>query len=97
MWFNDGLPDNHKVAVSSCFIISVTFKNSEDTQMKRITINALVDVGCLITFIPSLISGLVLYFVLPTGGGQGSGRILFLGIARNQWVTMHDCTSLFFF
>jgi hypothetical protein len=64
--------------------------------MKRITINALVDVGCLITFIPSLISGLVLYFVLPTGGGQGSGRILFLGIARNQWVTMHDCTSLAF-
>ena len=37
--------------------------------MKRITINALVDIGCLITFIPSLISGLVLYFVLPSGGG----------------------------
>jgi len=45
----------------------------EDTNMKRITINALVDIGCLITFIPSLISGLVLYFVLPSGGGRGSG------------------------
>ena len=64
--------------------------------MKRITINALVDVGCLITFIPSLISGLVLYFVLPSGGGRGTGWILFLGIARNQWITMHNNTSLIF-
>jgi hypothetical protein len=65
-------------------------------RMKRITINALVDIGCLITFIPSLVSGLVLYFVLPSGGGQGSGRVLFLGIARNQWVTMHNNSSLVF-
>jgi hypothetical protein len=65
-------------------------------DLKRITINALVDIGCLITFIPSLVSGLVLYFILPSGGGQGSGRLLFLGIARNQWVTMHNNSSLVF-
>jgi hypothetical protein len=64
--------------------------------MKRITINALVDIGCLITFIPSLISGLVLYFVLPSGGGPGSGWATYLGIARNQWVTMHNNSSLLF-
>ena len=64
--------------------------------MKRITINALVDIGCLITFIPSLISGLVLYFVLPSGGGRGSGWSTYLGITRNQWVTMHNNTSLIF-
>jgi hypothetical protein len=29
--------------------------------MKRITINALVDIGCLITFIPSLVSLLKTY------------------------------------
>ena len=46
-------------------------KTPEEILMKRITINALVDIGCLITFIPSLISGLVLYFVLPSGGGTG--------------------------
>jgi hypothetical protein len=34
----------------------------EDTTMKRITMNALVDIGCLIMFIPSLVSGLILYF-----------------------------------
>jgi hypothetical protein len=64
--------------------------------MKRITINALVDIGCLIMFIPSLVSGLVLYFVLPSGGGRGSGWEVYLGVARNQWVTMHDNSSFVF-
>lgn len=35
--------------------------------MKRRTVNALVDIGCLITFVPSLITGLVLYLFLPEG------------------------------
>ncbi len=45
--------------------------------MKRITINALVDIGCLIMFIPSLVSGLVLYFVFAVWRWQGKrlGRI----------------------
>jgi hypothetical protein len=64
--------------------------------MKRVTINALIDIGCLITFIPSLISGLILYLVLPEGGGRGSGWLTYLGIAKNQWVTMHNNTSLIF-
>ena len=64
--------------------------------MKRITINALVDIGCLVTFILSLVSGLVLYLVLPEGGGRGSGWLTYLGIPRNQWVTMHNNTSLIF-
>ncbi|MGA2914366.1 MAG: hypothetical protein ABSE07_12760 [Methanoregula sp.] len=41
--------------------------------MKRITSNALVDIGSLITFIPSLVSGLVLYLVFPEGGEGGAG------------------------
>ncbi len=64
--------------------------------MKRITINALVDIGCLITFIPSLITGLVLYLVLPSGGGRGNSYSLYLGITRTQWLNMHDYTSLVF-
>jgi len=48
--------------------------------MKRVTINALVDIGCLITFIPSLISGLVLYLFLPSasGGAETGHPILVL-------------------
>jgi hypothetical protein len=64
--------------------------------MKRVTINALVDIGCLVTFIPSLVSGLVLYLVLPEGAGRGGSWALYLGIARNQWVTMHNYSSLVF-
>ncbi len=42
--------------------------------MKRITINALVDIGCLITFVPSLVSGLVLYLsFLPVADGAAAG------------------------
>jgi len=64
--------------------------------MKRITINAFVDIGCLITFIPSLITGLVLYFFLPSGGGRGGSWVTWMGISRSQWVAMHDYTSFAF-
>jgi hypothetical protein len=70
----------------------------EDTVffMKRITINALVDIGCLITFIPSFVSGLVLFFVLPCGGGRGAGQLVYLGLVREQWLNMHNYWSLAF-
>jgi hypothetical protein len=63
--------------------------------MKRITINALVDIGCLVTFIPSLVSGLVLFFVLPEGGFR-SGWAVYLGLTRREWIGMHNTTSLAF-
>lgn len=43
--------------------------------MKRITINTLVDIGCMITFIPSLVTRLVLHLLLH-------GKF-FLHIGRN--------------
>jgi hypothetical protein len=64
--------------------------------MRRITINALVDIGCLITFIPSFVSGLVLFFFLPSGGGRGGNWATYLGIARDQWLNMHNYWSLAF-
>ncbi|MEM2123813.1 MAG: DUF4405 domain-containing protein [Methanolinea sp.] len=63
--------------------------------MKRVVINALVDVCCLVTLVPSALSGLVLSFVLPPGG-RGSGWMQFLGIPRNQWVAVHNSSSLLF-
>jgi hypothetical protein len=64
--------------------------------MKRITINALIDIGCLITFIPSLISGLVLFLFLPSGGGRGGNWATWMGITRDQWLNMHNYWSLAF-
>jgi flagellar biosynthesis/type III secretory pathway M-ring protein FliF/YscJ len=37
-----------------------------------------------------------LYFVLPSGGGQGSGWSTYLDITRTQWATMHNNSSLIF-
>lgn len=45
---------------------------------------------------PDHVYWLVLYLVLPSGGGQGSGWELFLNIPRSQWVVMHDNSSLVF-
>jgi hypothetical protein len=61
--------------------------------MKRVTLNAIVDIGALITFIPSLITGLILYLVLPEGSGKSAS---YLGIIRTQWINMHNYTSLAF-
>ncbi len=64
--------------------------------MKRVTVNAIVDIGCLLMFIPSLVSGLVLFLVLPSGLGKGNGLAVYLDIARSQWVNMHNLTSFAF-
>ena len=64
--------------------------------MKRVTLNALVDIGGLITFILSLITGLVLYFFLPSGGGRGGSWVTWMGITRHDWVLIHDITSFVF-
>lgn len=64
--------------------------------MRRVTINALVDIGCVITFIPSLITGLVLYFFLPSGGGRGGSWVTWMGVTRHDWVLFHDITSFVF-
>ena len=64
--------------------------------MKRVTLNALVDIGCLITFIPSLLTGLVLYFFLPSGTGRGGNWVIWMGITRHDWVLYHDIASFGF-
>lgn len=64
--------------------------------MKRVTLNALVDIGCVVTFIPSLLTGLVLYVFLPSGGGRGSSWSTWLGITRHDWVLWHDIASFAF-
>jgi hypothetical protein len=63
--------------------------------MKKTTLNLIVNIACLVTFIPSLFSGLVLYFYLPSGSGRG-GLVTYLGLTRSQWLGFHDYTSFAF-
>jgi hypothetical protein len=51
--------------------------------MKRRTINALVDIACLITFVPSLVTGLVLYLFLPEGGFRAGGQLISVSHGTN--------------
>jgi len=57
--------------------------------MKRVKLNALIDIFSLIFFLVSLISGIVLWIVLPSGGG-------FQGINRRGWINIHIISSLVF-
>lgn len=55
----------------------------------KLTLNAAVDLIMLITLIPNLISGIVLYAILPEGVRFG-GRALFMGLSRNGWMDLHN-------
>lgn len=64
--------------------------------MKRIAMNALTDLVCLVTFILSLATGLVLYLFLPSGEGRGGSWVTWMGITRHEWVLWHDIASFAF-
>jgi hypothetical protein len=63
--------------------------------MKRVTLNAPADIGCLIIFLLSLITGLVL-FLSCLQEGTGGGRATNLGITRLDRVNLNNYTSLAF-
>jgi hypothetical protein len=67
---------------------------------RRRTLNAIVNLMSLLSFIPVAISGFVLFFVFPSGGFQGGRNPLytdvFLGITRNDWIAVHDVLGMVF-
>jgi hypothetical protein len=64
-----------------------------ERSMRRGTANAVVDIVLGILFVPSLISALVLFFALPSGGRDAG---TFLSVQRAVWVTVHNYTGLLF-
>ena len=70
-------------------------------MVRRGQINAIVDLCALLFFIPSIISGCVLFIVFPSGTGYQGGRNPlavneYLGLTHADWLAMHDYTSLIF-
>ncbi|MBN1194440.1 MAG: DUF4405 domain-containing protein [Methanomicrobiaceae archaeon] len=69
-------------------------------MISRAKQNAVVDICALIAFIPSTLSGLVLFILLPAGGYQGGWNPLYaesvLGVTRSGWVDIHNYSSLIF-
>jgi len=62
--------------------------------MKRIPLNTIIDLGSLIAFVPTLVTGLILYLYLPSGAGRGGAS--WMGISRHDWVLYHDIASFAF-
>jgi hypothetical protein len=69
-------------------------------MISRAKQNAVVDICALIAFIPSTLSGLVLFILLPAGGYQGGRNPLYaesvLGVTRYGWIDIHNYSSLIF-
>ncbi len=73
--------------------------------MQKRQVNAIVDLALLVVFVIVALSSLVLFLVLPSGGGgwghAGTGPVvaslnLFLGVARSDWVDLHEIVGMAF-
>lgn len=62
--------------------------------MKKIKLNAWINILMVIVFIPIAVSGVVLKYDLPKGSKRAGEA--FWGLIRHDWLTMHDITSLIF-
>ncbi|HRY60073.1 MAG TPA: DUF4405 domain-containing protein [Patescibacteria group bacterium] len=69
--------------------------------MKKIKINALVDIFAFVAGLIVAKSGLVLWFILPSGsgggfqGGKGGGvEKSFFFLSRHEWQTIHNWVGL---
>ncbi len=51
--------------------------------------------AALMTFIPTVISGLAIFFFMPSGMRRG-GYQEFWGIQKNVWMNIHDWTGILF-
>jgi len=62
--------------------------------MNKVKLNIFTDIITGLLFLVSATSGLVLKFFLPNGSGK-LGR-LFLNLVRENWLSIHDISSIGF-
>jgi hypothetical protein len=60
---------------------------------KRIYLFGLVSV-LLLTGLFEAVSGFVLWFALPSGGGRRGLELSFLGLTRHTWIDLHDWVAI---
>ena len=61
--------------------------------MGKLKINYYIDILMLIFFIINSITGLIIFFFLPTGVKRGAYQV-FLGIIKQNWVNVHNWSGL---
>lgn len=67
--------------------------------MDRVKILIFVDILALVSFIVSVVTGIVLWQVFPTGTGFQGGRntdILtdYMGLVKHDWINIHNLSSM---
>lgn len=71
--------------------------------MKKARLNAIVDLLALVLLVPTMLSGVVTLWILPSGGigyRGGAGLLqeaFFWGLSRQEWRDIHDLFGLVFF
>jgi hypothetical protein len=71
--------------------------------MKKARLNAIVDLLALVLLVPTMLSGVVTLWILPSGGigYRGGAGLLqetyFWGLSRQEWRDIHDLFGLVFF
>ena len=63
--------------------------------MNKSKINYLIDLAALVSFLITAITGLVIFFFLPSGVRQGRLQE-FLGIEKGMWSVVHDWVGIIF-
>jgi uncharacterized membrane protein len=61
--------------------------------MEKTKINYFIDVLIGILFLITAITGLIIFFFLPSGVSRGSYQT-FLGIAKYKWSSLHDYAGI---
>lgn len=61
--------------------------------MNKAKINYIVDFLMFLSFLVTAVTGLVIFFFLPSGVKQG-GYQEFLGIIKGTWSTVHDWAGI---
>ncbi|MFC1711349.1 DUF4405 domain-containing protein [Patescibacteria group bacterium] len=68
--------------------------------MKKAKISLYVNILSFFVFLVSAVTGFVLWFVLPSGLGNSTGRgavdLFFLGFTRHNWKDIHKYFNLTF-
>ncbi len=67
--------------------------------MNRTKFNVIIDILAAITFIISSLSGLILFFALPSSSGFRGNRVLIstntvLALGRHEWINLHNISSI---
>ena len=61
--------------------------------MVRAETRYFVDIAMLFVFIICAVTGFILWYAFPSGSGGGQWSI-FLGLAKHDWIKIHDYSSL---